>query len=59
MPCIGTERLLAVAQAHDLLLTPEEFDHLKTCRDCQEEWSACVAESGRRLLEERGGTGES
>jgi hypothetical protein len=49
MMCIAAERLLAVALADDLLLTPEEFAHLKACRDCFEGWSESIAESGRRL----------
>jgi hypothetical protein len=61
MPCIPPERLSAVAKAEDLLLTAEEFDHLDGCRDCLEQWSACIAESGRRMLEESydGGSGET
>jgi hypothetical protein len=36
----------------DVLLTPEEFDHLKGCHNCFEGWADCLAESGRRLREQ-------
>ena len=55
MTCIPTERLWAVAwtlaMEDDLLLTPEEFDHLEACHDCFEGWADCLVESGRRLQE--------
>jgi hypothetical protein len=49
--CIQTERLLSVALTDDLLLTPDEFDHLEACAHCFESWAACIAEAGRRLRE--------
>jgi hypothetical protein len=52
MACIPTERLLAVAVADNLLLTPDEFDHLEWCRDCVERWGECITESGRRIQEQ-------
>jgi hypothetical protein len=52
LACIPTERLLAVAIADHLLLTPDEFDHLGACRDCIERWEECMVAAGRRF--ERG-----
>jgi hypothetical protein len=49
--CIQTERLLSVALSGDLLLTPDEFDHLEACRNCLDRWGECIAEAGRRLQE--------
>jgi hypothetical protein len=41
MPCISDERLRAVAVADDLLFTPEEFDHMKSCcPECFNRWEA-------------------
>jgi hypothetical protein len=52
MTCIPTERLWAVAwtlaMEDDLLLTPEEFDHLEACNDCFQRWADCL----RRLPEQ-------
>ena len=61
MPCIPRDRLSSVAEAEDLFFTAEEFDHLDGCRDCLEQWLVCIADSGRRLLEERynGGSGQT
>ena len=56
MTCIPTERLFAVAMENDVLFTPEEFNHLKGCRDCLEGWADSIAESGRRLEEQDFGT---
>jgi hypothetical protein len=41
---------------NDVLFTPEEFNHLKGCRDCLEGWADSIAESGRRLEEQDFGT---
>jgi len=52
MKCIPAERLLAVAIADDLLLTPDEFDHLGSCQDCVERWEECIVVAGRRIEHE-------
>jgi hypothetical protein len=36
----------------DLLLTPGEVGHLKSCHDCFESWADCLVESGRRIQEQ-------
>ena len=46
---VPKERLLALAISDDLLLTPEEFAHLKECKDCFDRWQESVEEAGRRL----------
>ena len=48
-PHVPTARLLAVAMSEDLLITPEEFEHLNECKDCLERWRECIEEAGRRL----------
>ena len=49
MPHIAQARLLAIAMSDDLLFNPEEFAHLKECKDCIERWYECIAEVGRQL----------
>ena len=49
MPHIAQARLLAIAMSDDLLFSPEEFAHLKECKDCIERWYECIAEVGRQL----------
>jgi hypothetical protein len=55
MPCISDERLHAVAVADDLLFTPEEFDHMRSCcpecfkrweAECFKRWEDGIRESG-------------
>jgi len=53
MPCISPERLRAVAVDDELLFTPEEFNHMKTCPYCFYRWEKYIRESERRL-EEKG-----
>jgi hypothetical protein len=52
MSCISTERLLAVAVADAVLITPEEFGHLKGCRDCFEQWAEFIEEWDPRVEEQ-------
>jgi hypothetical protein len=51
-PHVPTARLLAVAMSEDILITPEEFEHLNQCKDCLERWRECIEKAGRHFEQE-------
>ena len=44
MSHIRKERLFAVAHQEKVIFTEAEFEHLKRCHDCFEQWSAYIRE---------------